>query len=67
METIGQYNAICVILLKSCVLEGKIVLVFWLLLHNLHFTDFIRLDLDVDFLYFLSNSVHLLGILNNVK
>ena len=34
MKTIGQYDATCVEIL--CVLEGKIALVCWQLLHDLH-------------------------------
>ena len=50
-----------------CKLEGKIGLVSWQLLHNLHAIDILWFNLAVNFMYFLSCSLNLLGIFTSKK
>ena len=50
-----------------CVLAGKIGFVCWQLLHDLHVTENLFFNLAVNFLYFLSNWVNLLGIFSGIR
>ena len=50
-----------------CVLAGKIGFVCWQLLHDLHATENLFFNLAVNFLYFLSNWVNLLGIFSGIR
>ena len=57
----------CSVVEILCVLEEKIGLVCWQLLHNLHATDILCFNLALKIFYFLSNSVKLLDIFNGIK
>ena len=50
-----------------CVLAGKIGFVCWQLLHDLHAMENLFFNLAVNFLYFLSNWVNLLGIFSGIR
>ena len=49
------------------VLAGKIGFVCWQLLHDLHATEHFFFNFAVNFLYFLSNWVNLLGIFSGIR
>ena len=50
-----------------CYFEEKIGPVCWQLLHDLHATENLFFNLAVNFLYFLSNWVNLLGIFSGIR
>ena len=50
-----------------CVLAGKIGFFCWQLLHDLHAMENLFFNLDVNFLYFLSNWVNLLSIFSGIR
>ena len=50
-----------------CFLAGKIEFVCWQLLYDMHAMENLLFNLAMNFLYFLSNLVNLLGIFSGIR
>ena len=65
IKTIGWYGATCVEVL--CVFEGKIGLVCWHLLYNVHAIDILWFNLAVNSIWFLPEYMKLWGFFERIR